>query len=121
MRRTLVTGYPVYALDQPVPIIITTKCPEKWLLLDCEGGKIYVGRMVESSHGHRFQDATDEQLRAALKVIVDEFKARSRTLDINATLKTFTFDSVAVEKKVLKRFATLKKKGHGNSLKMPPC
>ncbi len=34
--------------DKPVDLVVHTKCPDKWLLLDRETGEIYQG----SSAGH---------------------------------------------------------------------
>jgi hypothetical protein len=32
-------------LDQPINLIINTKCPEKWILIDRETGETYQGNV----------------------------------------------------------------------------
>ena len=32
--------------DSPIDLIVHTRCPEKWLLIDRETGKIYQGNSV---------------------------------------------------------------------------
>ena len=39
--RKLKNGQEVTELDEPVTLIIKTKCPEKWLLVDQETGEVY--------------------------------------------------------------------------------
>lgn len=39
--RTLLTGQMVPELDKPVNIILTTKCPAKWVMVDLENGCQY--------------------------------------------------------------------------------
>jgi hypothetical protein len=41
MTRTLIDGTIVTELAEPQTLIITTKCVEKWLLVDRETGEIY--------------------------------------------------------------------------------
>jgi len=40
--RKLQDGTPVPELDQAVTLIVKTKCPAKWLLVDRETGEAYV-------------------------------------------------------------------------------
>ena len=41
MTRTLIDGTAVPELIEPQTLTITTKCVEKWLLVDRETGEIY--------------------------------------------------------------------------------
>jgi hypothetical protein len=41
MARKLIDGSEVQEYDKPKSYSITTKCPEKWLLIDRETGEIY--------------------------------------------------------------------------------
>ncbi len=42
MNRKLIDGTLVSEYSTPVELTITTKCPDKWLLVDRETGEIYV-------------------------------------------------------------------------------
>ncbi len=39
--RKLIDGSEVQELQEPKVLTVTTKCPEKWLLIDRETGEIY--------------------------------------------------------------------------------
>ena len=41
--RKLVDGTWAQELDQPVNLVIKTKCPSKWKIVDMETGKAYIG------------------------------------------------------------------------------
>ena len=41
--RKLVDGTWAQELDQPVNLVIQTKCPSKWKIVDMETGKAYIG------------------------------------------------------------------------------
>lgn len=41
MNRKLIDGSEVPELETPQVLTVTTKCPEKWLLVDRETGEIY--------------------------------------------------------------------------------
>lgn len=41
MPRKLIDGSEVPELEEAKTLMITTKCPEKWLLVDRETGEIY--------------------------------------------------------------------------------
>lgn len=47
--RKLITGEEVKELDEPKILIVKTKCPEKWKLVDMETGEQYVGYSTEGS------------------------------------------------------------------------
>ncbi len=41
MIRRLIDGSVVQEIETPQVLTVTTKCPEKWLLIDRETGEIY--------------------------------------------------------------------------------
>lgn len=49
--RKLFFGNKVKSLDQPIDLIIHTKVPEKWILIDLENLKIYRGQMKKNKYG----------------------------------------------------------------------
>jgi hypothetical protein len=50
--RTLQNGTTVYELDEPVELIVKTKAPMKWLLIDRETGEQYVGNTPKEGSYH---------------------------------------------------------------------
>ena len=42
--RKLVDGTWAQELDQPVSLVIETKCPSKWKIVDMETGQEYIGQ-----------------------------------------------------------------------------
>jgi hypothetical protein len=45
-KRILKDGSEVDSFDKPVDLIIHTKCPEKWKLIDLETGEEYLGSEI---------------------------------------------------------------------------
>ncbi len=45
-RRILIDGYEVESYDKPVDLIIHTKAPAKWKLIDLETGQEYIGSEI---------------------------------------------------------------------------
>jgi hypothetical protein len=45
-KRILKGGSEVESFDKPVDLIIHTKCPEKWKLIDLETGEEYLGSEI---------------------------------------------------------------------------
>ncbi len=45
-KRILKDGSEAEAFDSPVDLIIHTKCPEKWKLVDTETGEEYLGSEI---------------------------------------------------------------------------
>mgnify|MGYP001066276139 CR=1 FL=1 len=43
-QRKLKNGVSVYELEKPVTLVIKTKAPMKWKLIDQETGEEYIGR-----------------------------------------------------------------------------
>jgi hypothetical protein len=50
--RTLKNGVQVYELEEPVELIIKTKSPMKWLLIDRETGEQYIGTTPRDGDYH---------------------------------------------------------------------
>jgi hypothetical protein len=50
MKRTLLDGSEVLELDTAVELIVKTKCPNKYKLIDLETGEEYIGNMPDEHH-----------------------------------------------------------------------
>jgi hypothetical protein len=48
--RKLKDGTEVAELDQIVELKVTTKCPDKWLLIDRETGEAYIAYSTTGKH-----------------------------------------------------------------------
>ena len=51
--RQLKDGTEVAELDQTVELKVTTKCPDKWLLIDRETGEAYIAYNTPGKHQWR--------------------------------------------------------------------
>jgi hypothetical protein len=51
--RQLKDGTTVAELDQAVELKVTTKCPDKWLLIDRETGEAYIAHSTPGKHQWR--------------------------------------------------------------------
>ena len=58
--RTLLHGQEVPDSDNPIDLIVHTKAPGKWLLIDMETGQEYIGSPEMTQYGHwiRIKDRT---------------------------------------------------------------
>jgi len=50
--RTLKNGVHVYELDEPVELVVKTKSPMKWKLVDRETGEEYIGNTPKDGEYH---------------------------------------------------------------------
>ena len=50
--RKLLNGVEIYELDDPVELIVYTKAPMKWLLVDRETGEQYIGSTPKEGQFH---------------------------------------------------------------------
>lgn len=50
--RTLKDGIQVYELDEPVQLVIKTRAPMKWKLIDRETGEEYIGTTPKDGEYH---------------------------------------------------------------------
>jgi len=51
-NRTLLNGDVVQQLSEPTELIIRTKCPGKYKLVDMETGEQYIGNMPDDTKWH---------------------------------------------------------------------
>jgi hypothetical protein len=49
--RKLINGEIAEDLEFPIDLIIHTKCPSKWVLIDMETGQEYVGMKIPNEYG----------------------------------------------------------------------
>jgi|TARA_B110000503_G_C7079311_1_gene384431 hypothetical protein len=59
MNRKLLDGTEVPSLDIPIELVVRTKCPGKYKLVDMETGLEYIGVIPVSDDGY-FWKRTDE-------------------------------------------------------------
>ena len=50
--RKLLNGTEIPDSDNPIDLIVHTKAPEKWKLIDMETGQEYVGSSEMTQYGH---------------------------------------------------------------------
>jgi hypothetical protein len=67
--RTLTDGVQVYELEEPVDLIVKTKAPMKWLLIDRETGEQYIGSTPREGAYHWSKVPESEMYRYAVEKI----------------------------------------------------
>jgi hypothetical protein len=72
--RTLVTGKKVKELKKPKSWTFESKCPAKWVHIDCESGHVF----VKSKNGTSWLMPTIDQIDAAIKSLKSEKKYLGR-------------------------------------------
>lgn len=65
--RKLQNGVDVYELDEPVELVVFTKAPMKWLLIDRETGEQYIGQTPRDREYHWSKVPESEMYRYALE------------------------------------------------------
>lgn len=65
--RTLQNGIQVYELDQSVELVVKTKAPMKWLLIDRETGEQYIGSTPKEGAYHWSKVPESEMYRYAVE------------------------------------------------------
>ena len=50
--RKLLDGVQVYELDEPVELVVKTRAPMKWKLVDRETGEEYIGNTPKEGEYH---------------------------------------------------------------------
>ena len=60
--RKLIDGTEVKELDKPISLLIETKCPEKWKIVDMETGQAYIGTGNNENFKY-WQQIDDSQLK----------------------------------------------------------
>lgn len=61
--RKLQNSVEVYELDEPVELIVKTKAPMKWLLVDRETGEQYIGATPKENERHWHKIPESENYR----------------------------------------------------------
>ena len=57
--RKLIDGSEAKELDQPIKLLIETKCPSKWKIVDMETGQAYIG--TNNNKKFKYWRIIDEQ------------------------------------------------------------
>lgn len=65
--RKLQDGVQVYELEEPVELIVKTKAPAKWLLIDRETGEQYIGATPKRGELHWNRVPDSEMWRYAME------------------------------------------------------
>ena len=55
-KRVLKNGLEADSFDKPVDLIIHTKCPEKWKLIDLETGEEYLGSEITTGFAETLRE-----------------------------------------------------------------
>lgn len=55
-KRILIDGSEVDSFDKPVDLVIHTKAPEKWKLVDLETGEEYLGSEIGTDFAETLRD-----------------------------------------------------------------
>jgi hypothetical protein len=69
--RKLLNGSSVKELNAPTEWVFNSKCPDKWVHIDCEEGHIYVPGLLKE-----WKTPTTAQLRSAMLAIARELQNR---------------------------------------------
>jgi len=72
--RKLINGSKVPELTGTWEWIFESKCPAKWLHIDCENGRIYV--QSTKGKGSQWEEPSDALLDAGFQAITDEAARR---------------------------------------------
>jgi hypothetical protein len=54
--RLLKDGSVVPELDNPITLVVKTKCPEKWMLIDLQTGEQYIGNHIGPIHWEKLEE-----------------------------------------------------------------
>lgn len=68
MTRKTITGRPLQELAEPITIPLSTKVPDKWVLVDTETGDVWVFDNTLWPSGH-FRRANETECQEALEVL----------------------------------------------------
>ena len=69
--RKLQDGVQVYELEEPVELVVKTKAPMKWLLIDRETGEQYIGATPKPGEKHWQKIPESEMYRYAVEKETD--------------------------------------------------
>jgi len=83
--RRLQSGKVVPELEKPVKLVIETKCPEKWKIIDMETGEAYVGTDKNKKFHHWKLDHNMPELKQYMErnkeIFVEEMEKIHAKLD----------------------------------------
>ena len=65
--RKLQDGVQVYELEEPVELVVKTRAPMKWLLIDRETGEQYIGASPKENEKHWNRIPESEMYRYAME------------------------------------------------------
>ena len=65
--RKLQDGVQVYELEEPVELVVKTRAPMKWLLIDRETGEQYIGASPKEKEKHWNRIPESEMYRYAIE------------------------------------------------------
>lgn len=70
--RTLISGSKVREYRKDIKWEFSSKCPDKWLHIDCENGQIYVAR-----DDGGWKEPSDNMLKSGLYAIVNDMRNKN--------------------------------------------
>lgn len=76
-RRTLLNNSRVNQEESPLRWSFNSKCPGKWIHVDCETGKIYAVKRTLDNVGYSFPRPSDKLIEAATMALVLERSQRN--------------------------------------------
>tara|TARA_B100001057_G_scaffold480843_1_gene554148 strand:- start:1831 stop:2142 length:312 start_codon:yes stop_codon:yes gene_type:complete len=78
--RKLLDGKEVQELDSPIKLLIETKCPSKWKIIDMETGNAYIGTDTNKKFQY-WQPVDDERLKNIETELIELNKKLSKHID----------------------------------------
>ena len=66
--RVLVAGRTVPEVDEPVPLVLSTRCPQKWVAVDLETADIWIPNEHKDFRWHHINSEALKPLKAAILV-----------------------------------------------------
>ena len=97
--RKLIDGSEAQELDQPIKLLIETKCPSKWKIVDMETGQAYMG--TNNNEKFQYWQPIDEQ---QLQRIESELKQLNEKLSKHIDFIDKTYDGLKNPINAARRF-----------------
>ena len=86
--RKLKNGSEVEELDSPIKLVIETKCPNKWKIIDMETGQAYIGTDSNKKYNHWQPDDIKIHMDNNKEVFLKEMKKIHKKLDDNKKIQS---------------------------------
>ncbi len=86
--RKLKNGSEVEELDSPIKLVIETKCPNKWKIIDMETGQAYIGTDSNKKYNHWQPDDIKIHMDNNKEVFLKEMKKLHKKLDDNKKIQS---------------------------------